>query len=113
METAAQNNVLVDDHGNPLICDFGRSRILEQSGFTTSFASGTTRYMAPELFGLEDADEESADYSAPVATKPSDVYSFAMVGIEVGSFCSGWFTRSRNLPLHSDPFRKETILQNA
>ena len=79
--------MLVDDDGKPLICDFGRSRILEQSGFTTVFAGGAARYMAPELFGPEDADIESANSFVPIITKRSDVYSFAMVGLEVGLFC--------------------------
>jgi len=86
LKTAAQNNVVVDDDGRPLICDFGRSRILEQSGFTTVFAGGAARYMAPELFGPEDADIESANSFVPVITNQSDVYSFAMVGVEVSLF---------------------------
>ena len=49
--------------------------------------------MAPELFVPEDADE-SADSFVPVTTKESDVYSFAMVCVEVSSFCSDWFARS-------------------
>ena len=112
LNAATQNNVLVDDDGRPLICDFGRSRVLEQSGFTTVFAAGAARYMAPELFGPDDADIESANSFVPVLTKESDVYSFAMVCVEVGSFYSDWFTPSRNLTLHSDPFWKSTIPPN-
>ena len=89
--------MVIDDNGRPLICDFGRSRILEQSGFTTVFAGGAARYMAPELFGPEDADLESANSFIPVITKKSDVYSFAMVCIEVGSFCSDWVHMEREL----------------
>ena len=83
--------MLVDDDGRPLICDFGRSRILEQSGFTTPLVAGTARYMAPELFDMDDAGIEPTNSFVRV-TKTSDVYSFAMVGVEVGSFCSDWFT---------------------
>ena len=87
LRAAVQNNVLVDDDGRPLICDFGVSRIVEHSGFTTDSLGGVTRYMAPELFGPEDEDLGSAEFFAPIITKESDVYSFAMVGVEVGLFC--------------------------
>ena len=86
--------MLVGDDGRALICDFGRSRILEQSGFTTAFECGVARYMAPELFGPQDADIESINSFVPVRTKKSDIYSFGMVGVEVSSFCSNWFSWS-------------------
>ncbi|KAF9005045.1 kinase-like domain-containing protein [Cyathus striatus] len=70
------SNVLVDDNGNPLLCDFGRSKFLDCSGFTTQMA-GALRYMAPELLG------ESDNESVPKLTKETDVYGFAMLGVEV------------------------------
>ena len=85
--------MLVDDGGRLLICDFGCSRILEHSESTTIFTGGAARYTAPELFGPEDADADSVDSFVRVTTKESDVYSFAMVGVEVRSICSDWFTQ--------------------
>ena len=89
--------MLIGDDGTPLICDFGRSRILEQSGFTTTLEAGAARYMAPELFAPEGTDIESTQSFVLVTTKESDVYSFAMVGVEVSLFCSDWFIRSTYL----------------
>ncbi|KAJ7932966.1 kinase-like domain-containing protein [Mycena leptocephala] len=60
-------NVLVDKRGAPCICDFGISKIINRKGFTTS-SVGTAPYMAPELFST---------------TKASDVYSFALLVLEI------------------------------
>lgn len=57
-----------------MLCDFGRSRIIDQRGFTTKFA-GAARYMAPELI-TDDSDH-------PPVTLATDVYTFAIVGAEV------------------------------
>jgi serine/threonine protein kinase len=77
-----QENVLVNDAGEACICDFALSsiaRILGGSPGPRSF--GSVRWMAPELFDI--------DHFTPKPTKASDVYSFAMVSIEVVShvFC--------------------------
>ncbi|KAJ6620014.1 kinase-like domain-containing protein [Mycena sp. CBHHK59/15] len=73
-------NVLVDKRGAPCICDFGISKILNRSGFTTS-SVGTAPYMAPELFFvLDGANQEPV---SPSTTKSSDVYSFALLVLEI------------------------------
>ncbi|KAG8894521.1 hypothetical protein FRB99_001202, partial [Tulasnella sp. 403] len=62
------DNVLIDNDGEAMICDFGLSKLLQDipSGFTTSNGQkGTTRWMAPEQFG------EKAVY-----TTQSDIYAF-------------------------------------
>lgn len=74
-----QQNVLVDKRGTPRICDFGISKIINCKGFTTS-SVGTALYMAPELFCV--ADSTAEEYS-PSTTKSSDVYSFALLALEV------------------------------
>ena len=66
-------NILVDENENPLLCDFGLSRMLElseKSLWKTSAdrALGTYRWMAPELI----------KGSQPTVTLASDVYAFAM-----------------------------------
>ncbi|KAJ7067433.1 kinase-like domain-containing protein [Mycena amicta] len=72
-------NILVNKHGMPCICDFGISKIVSRRGFTTSNV-GTAPYMAPELFFLVDG---SAWADAPHTTASSDIYSFALLVLEI------------------------------
>jgi serine/threonine protein kinase len=79
---------LVADDGRALLCDFGRSRIINHQGFTSLFA-GAARYMAPELIlkgkempEVDDGKDNSFDPSE-FLSKESDVYAFSMVGVEV------------------------------
>jgi hypothetical protein len=60
-------------------------------GFTTRL-TGAECYMAPELFsyGFEDTDDDTDDQYIHLLTTKSDVYAFAMTGLEV---------RSRQVPL--------------
>ncbi|KAJ7202564.1 kinase-like domain-containing protein [Mycena pura] len=73
-------NVLVDKRGVPCICDFGISKILDRRGFSTP-SVGTVPYMAPELFIV--FDRSSVDGTLPNTTKASDVYSFALLVLEI------------------------------
>ncbi|KAF8623869.1 hypothetical protein AX17_007271 [Amanita inopinata Kibby_2008] len=81
-------NVLVNDDGSAIMCDFGRSKIINHRGFTTLFA-GVARYMAPELIvkgvDLPESDDGSDDNFDPsqFLSKESDVYAFSMVGVEI------------------------------
>ncbi|KAG2069628.1 kinase-like protein [Suillus decipiens] len=72
-------NILIDDAGNAVLADFGQSRILEASGFTTSTTTtaGTFRYMAPELMVPENPD------TTPTPTMASDVWAAGMTGLEI------------------------------
>ncbi|KAF7368574.1 putative TKL/TKL-ccin protein kinase [Mycena venus] len=72
-------NVLIDKRGAPCICDFGISKITNRRGFTTS-SVGTAPYMAPELFFVVDAVGQE---QSPSTTKSSDVYSFALLVLEI------------------------------
>jgi serine/threonine protein kinase len=78
-----QGNVLIDETGWPRLCDFGRSKIVDECGFTTA-VTGTARFMAPELLGPEIPvdGEEIPDPPAPILTKESDVYGFSMVALQ-------------------------------
>jgi len=67
-------NILVNDDGHPLLCDFGCSRILTQRGFTTKPA-GTCRYQAPELF--------KDDNSVIKVNEATDVYAFAVTSYQI------------------------------
>ncbi|KAF7305860.1 Glycoside hydrolase family 76 protein [Mycena chlorophos] len=73
-------NVLVNASHQAVICDFGLSRIIDESGFTSSCV-GTLIYMAPELFRVL----PTLDMSTPRTTKASDVYSFGLLGLEIYS----------------------------
>ena len=67
---------MVDESGNARITDFGLATIVRGSNSVPSTSAGlgqSLRWTAPEVLN-----------SDKVATKESDVYSFAMVIIEVG-----------------------------
>ena len=72
------DNVLISESGDPLLCDFGVSRLLAASDTfsgaitsTTGGPHGTFRFMAREI--LCPTDEDSSVYS-----KQSDVWGFGM-----------------------------------
>ncbi|KAJ7040829.1 kinase-like domain-containing protein [Mycena alexandri] len=69
-------NVLIDEDGTPKICDFGISKIMNHRGFTTD-SVGTSRYMAPELLFAVDLSKERS------TTKSSDIYSFALLALQI------------------------------
>ncbi|KAJ7808380.1 kinase-like domain-containing protein [Mycena olivaceomarginata] len=76
-------NVLVDKKGNPCICDFGISKIVDRRGFTTS-SVGTPQYMAPELFLVVDRQDQKLGIPPPPrTTKNSDIYSFGLLVLEI------------------------------
>ncbi|KAG8940203.1 hypothetical protein FRC04_005490 [Tulasnella sp. 424] len=69
-------NVLVSDSGRAMLCDFGNSVTLadDPTGLTTpNVGQGTTRWIAPEVLLGEPA------------TSKADVYSFAILALEVMS----------------------------
>jgi len=71
--TASQSNILVDATGRARITDFGQT-MFAQSLDTMQSASrhgNTTRWAAPEVLGGQPP------------TKETDIFSFAMVMIEV------------------------------
>ena len=103
--TYQQNNVLVNDEGRPLICDFGRSQILEGESFATTTVAGTIRYMAPELI-FSGLDGPALD---PLCSFLTDVYAFGMVGLEVQLFSFTLYMDS--FPCLLDFEREKTILQ--
>eukprot|EP01156_Anaeramoeba_ignava_P012090 Anaeramoba_ignava/a487284_35.p1 GENE.a487284_35~~a487284_35.p1 ORF type:complete len:372 (+),score=105.07 a487284_35:71-1117(+) len=59
-------NVLLDEHGNAKVADFGLSRLKSESNKHTSFR-GSPCWMAPEIFRNEPYNEKA------------DVYSYAIV----------------------------------
>ncbi|KAJ7193916.1 kinase-like domain-containing protein [Mycena pura] len=77
-------NVLVDKKGNPCICDFGISKIVDpgRRGSMTS-SVGTPQYMAPELFLVVDREDQKQIPPPPRTTKNSDIYSFGLLVLEI------------------------------
>jgi serine/threonine protein kinase len=90
-------NILVGDDCEPLLCDFGRSRIIGNRGFTTRVL-GVLAYQAPELIHVmeEAATDAETDEEVPVDDSPidkeifsdklttkTDVYAYAMVALEI------------------------------
>ncbi|KAJ7277819.1 kinase-like domain-containing protein [Mycena rebaudengoi] len=73
------SNVLIDDNGTPLICDFGISQLLGSRGYTTA-SVGTRAYIAPELWErfLRQQPPETGAWT----TKKSDMYSFGILVLE-------------------------------
>ena len=82
--------------GTACLADFGLSSIASFSCTQTSARGphGTFRWMAPELIRPTHVDENLPTHS----TKESDVYSFAMVAIEV--LQTLWLNLCTDLPAH-------------
>ena len=66
-----QENILISDSGDAVLCDFGLSRILGAEGLTTENTECSTRWTARER--LEDQ----------LWTCKSDIWSFGMTVLEV------------------------------
>jgi len=69
-------NVLVDDEENARLIDFALVPVLSTSSFTTTNVVGPARWQAPEVFLTEEEDQ------LPFTLK-TDVFSFAMFGVEL------------------------------
>ncbi|KAF8319972.1 kinase-like protein [Clavulina sp. PMI_390] len=71
-------NIVVDDRGNGLLCDFGLSRIKHEKTRTATniVEGGKYRYQAPELLQLQD------DFCFRTTTS-SDCYAFGMTILEL------------------------------
>ena len=83
--TYAQGNILIDRNKNAVLCDFGLASITtdaESAHASTVGIAGSIRWMAPERLSIFDGDPESVPTTVRV-TKESDMYSLAMVVIEV------------------------------
>ncbi|KIO31725.1 hypothetical protein M407DRAFT_217758 [Tulasnella calospora MUT 4182] len=64
-------NILIDDNGNSLLCDFGLTKTAESRTSTAMRGAGTFRWQSPELWD-----------NAPKSFE-SDVYAFGMTIAEV------------------------------
>jgi len=69
----------VDPNGEPVICDFGLTKIRHEytRTFTRTLIGGSTRFLAPELI-----ESETGEFRTTAA---SDCYAFAMTILELGT----------------------------
>ncbi|KAL4079150.1 kinase-like domain-containing protein [Scleroderma citrinum] len=74
------DNLLINDRREVVISDFGLSRVLETTGFTTKNFYGAVRYTAPEIL----------DYTSPSGSSKyipktlyADIWAFAITSTEV------------------------------
>jgi serine/threonine protein kinase len=79
-DSCPEVNILVEESGRALLCDFGLSRIkADATSRTAHIAStviaGSRNWMAPELLA-----------GSPPKI-PSDIYAFGMTLFEVRTFC--------------------------
>ena len=82
-----QANVLVDDSGQPKLCDSGLTTVTRNGttgGSASSALKGSLRYMAPEFLRNEHA----------VRTKKSDVWAWTCLGLEVSDLYGASMRRS-------------------
>ena len=78
-----QSNVLIKDNGKACLSDFGLSQIfMEATGscYLTSTIRGSVRWAAPELF---EVDEEEQEPVHVVPNTQSDIYSFGSTMLQV------------------------------
>jgi len=74
------NNILIElinGTFTPLLSDFGRSRVLEQAGYTTSIGNAVHRHMPPEILTVDDEHRSTKAF-----TQAADVWCFGMVMLE-------------------------------
>ena len=98
-----QSNILINDKDEASLTNFGLSCVLETTGFTT-MASGTLRYMAPQLHAICEEEEVNPSMTKgwrgkapermavsvneeqefmPRVTKETDVWEIGMTVLEV------------------------------
>ena len=71
---------MISDTGTARLCDFGLSSVTRTltAQTTARGGRGSIRWMAPELFDVEDTDDETS-----LSTRASDIYAMSIVIIEV------------------------------
>lgn len=80
----SQSNVLIKDNGKACLSDFGLSRIFMEttgSSYLTSTVRGSVRWAAPELFEIDEEQQEEPVHVLP--NPQSDIYSFGSTMLQV------------------------------
>lgn len=89
------DNVLIDEGGSARLCDFGLSRMIDDSALwqtSATTAQGTVRWESPELLSG----------AQPTVTTQADIYAYAMTCFEVYSGL---------IPFHR--YRNDWVVMNA
>ena len=100
-----QPNVLIDNNKNAVLCDFGLASITADAGSPHASpvnSAGSIRWMAPERLSIYDPNNLDAEPAGSRVTKESDMYSLAMVVIEV---CPPSYDSRLISPRHGRPIR--------
>ena len=79
-ESERQSNILIDSSGNPCLTDFGLSSVTNS---VSTHGKCSIRWRAPELLVLSTRARDQDKDKPATPTEKSDVYSLAMVAIEV------------------------------
>jgi len=74
------NNVIVSDHHEAQVTDFGIAYLLDVKGYTSSIRTRNVRYTAPELMPTE-FNEENPEEVRP--TKQSDIFSLGILLLQL------------------------------
>ncbi|KLO08683.1 kinase-like protein [Schizopora paradoxa] len=82
LKALEQDNILISDNNNPLIADFGISRILTSTNTSWTNLGGSARWMAMELLEFNPGDGTSGTGSGR-HTKGTDVWAYGMVVYEL------------------------------
>lgn len=95
-----QSNILITDDLTACLTDFGRSRIVNDSSTTNPAITNTIRYTAPEILSQDESDDDKPRLDLQAA----DVYSLAMVVLEVKLvvFCSKMEPKLTHSPIDFD-----------
>lgn len=87
------SNIMIDDNLNIKLIDFGVSRIANRTSTFTNDVSGTTRYMAPEFYDIDDTGE----FDKPIKiTSKLDVWSTGCMISEIFSGVIPWMNAVKN-----------------
>jgi serine/threonine protein kinase len=84
---------MIDDNLNIKLIDFGVSRIASRTSTFTKDVSGTTRYMAPEFYDID----ETGDLDKPIRiTNKLDIWSTGCLISEIFSGVIPWMNAVKN-----------------
>ena len=108
------------------LTDFGLSKVMDDMSHeipgllldetSTANRGGAMRWLAPELLGLDESDDDDNPFRPPL-TRETDVYSYSMVMIEVFARFFIWIQSIlihrliRSLPGQGPSILSQTIRQ--